>query len=111
MQTFDKCCRGACQSPLSDRYRIWNNHGQDPPYREYCIPCGRKIIEYNKSMEEEYRLKFEIIDAEARTEVCTCRMDGNHGVDSQGCMVHSVAKLLAKRSGLNDHTNMGDNVK
>lgn len=50
--TEHNCSRSACQEALSLRYgfyRIWNNPGSEPEYRDYCVRCGRKIIEYNKS--------------------------------------------------------------
>lgn len=59
------CARSACRTPTAGRshYRIKNDgaHG----WRTYCVPCGRKIIEFNREMHEQGQdcilLEYEII--------------------------------------------------
>lgn len=56
-----ECCRSACKANLEgkERYRIWNNPGQWPPFRDYCMNCGSRIMHYNKG--DEIQLKHEVI--------------------------------------------------
>lgn len=45
---YDKCCRTACKQRInveSGWYNIDNNGTVEG--RDYCLPCGRKIVEYN----------------------------------------------------------------
>ena len=45
-----KCSRSACQKELfKKKYRIWNNPTHFPPHRDYCVGCGRKIIDFNRN--------------------------------------------------------------
>jgi len=47
-----KCGRTACQNRLRKQYyRIENNPCSYPSYRDYCIPCGRRIVEYTPELE------------------------------------------------------------
>lgn len=55
------CARIACGRSLRDHhYRIWNEPSTNQP-RLYCVSCGRKIIEYNKTQDVEHRLHYEIL--------------------------------------------------
>jgi len=59
-----QCARTACRRSLvgQNKYRIWNNPCHFPNYREYCVSCGKKIMEYNSV--DELKLDFEIIKKE-----------------------------------------------
>jgi hypothetical protein len=60
------CQRSACGVPLDrGRYRIWNNPGSFPDYRDYCVVCGRSIIEYDRSTSGP-KLKFVRIGREEK---------------------------------------------
>lgn len=58
------CAREACKAPIDSRikYRVWNNPTHSPPYRDYCVSCGRKIIEFNQTSGDELKLKFQVLD-------------------------------------------------
>ena len=46
------CARTACDCPIGDRfYRIWNSPHLYPPFKDYCVACGRKITEYSPELE------------------------------------------------------------
>lgn len=55
------CARSACKEELDIHfYRIWNQPEKFPGYRDYCIPCGRKIIEPNQKF-DDLKLAFRIM--------------------------------------------------
>jgi len=52
-----KCSRTACQVEMDGPHvAIWNQPSTNQP-RLYCVRCGRKIIEANRS--DEIKLKYE----------------------------------------------------
>jgi len=54
------CERSACKVDIQRLgFRIWNNQGCEPPYRDYCAVCGRKIMDYNKG--ESFKLRCELL--------------------------------------------------
>lgn len=56
------CSRGACKTPLGHRpyYKIFNEPSTGVP-RNYCISCGRKIMEFNLSRPPHEHMKYEIV--------------------------------------------------
>ena len=59
---FSNCCRGACKASLNrGRWRIWNNAGAEPSFRDYCIRCGRRIMEYNRTLPEDQHMRASFI--------------------------------------------------
>jgi hypothetical protein len=57
------CSRHACKLPLDDlpHYLIYNEPSTGIP-RPYCVSCGRKIMEYNRSQPQDIQLKAETVD-------------------------------------------------
>ena len=46
------CTRLACKSVLKRVfYRIWNDPTTELGYRDYCVSCGRKIIDLIKGVQ------------------------------------------------------------
>lgn len=64
-----KCARTACDNHFEfdePFYRIHNdpNSSGRPPYREYCISCGKRIIDVNNNQtpKDELKLEYTIIN-------------------------------------------------
>lgn len=62
-QMQPRCARSACQEPLDTYCWQIHNQGQNPP-RRYCIPCGRKIVDFNRSRPDDLQLKADIVNTE-----------------------------------------------
>lgn len=48
-KTDNVCSRSACSVAINwdssaTKYRIWNQSGKCPGYRDYCSACGRRIM-------------------------------------------------------------------
>ncbi len=51
MSNKHECARSGCKLTLQKEcYRIWNNPISFPPYRQYCLLCGRRIVESNPTI-------------------------------------------------------------
>lgn len=47
------CARTRCVTEPKEFVRIWNNPGAVIPFRDYCVPCGRKILEATPELEHQ----------------------------------------------------------
>ncbi len=54
------CARTACDTKLKDFVRIWNNPGEVIPFRDYCVPDGRKILVFALAKGVEHPLEHQL---------------------------------------------------
>ena len=56
-----KCNITQCKTTLKRNFvRIWNNPGGATPYNDYCIPCGRRILEAALARREQLSFEHQV---------------------------------------------------